>query len=173
MYIAKIIGYLFVIAGCSGLGIWYSRQLQNRMYHIKEMIRILDITCSEIQYCQSTLPECCVSISEKTDEPYKTIFLDIWKSVRREKGESFDLACKRCLTSGMEKLPLKEEREIFIRSFEDVGFSDSWIQRRSMERGRSELSGILERDEDQIKNQSKLAVSLGTMGGILLVLIML
>lgn len=173
MSVAKVVGYLFVLSGCSGLGIWYSQQLQKRVLHMKEMIRILDMVSSEISYSHSTLPECCEKVSEKAMEPYGEIFRNICEHIRGNSGISFDSVCKQCLTDGMQKLPLKEEKDVFIKSFVDVGFSDSWMQNRNIERGSRDLRGILDREEEELKKRSKLAVSLGAMSGILLVLILM
>ena len=74
-----------------------------------------------------------------------------------------------------QKTPLKEaeEKEIFIRCFSDIGYGDPWMQQQHMERAKRELQEILNTEEEDVKKRSKLAVSLGTMSGILLVLILL
>ena len=172
MYVAKVIGCLLILSGSSGLGIWYGMQLQRRTFHIKEMMRILDIVRSEIQYSRSTLPECCEKVSEKTSPPYKELFQNICRQLRMEYGIGFDRISVQIMGQGLEKLPLKEERNIFIRCFSDVGYGDSQMQYQIVERGRKELQDILEREEEDLKKRSKLAVSLGTMSGILLILIL-
>ena len=173
MYVAKVIGCLFILFGSSGLGIWYGMQLQRRTFHIKEMIRILDIVYSEIHYSRSTLPECCERVSEKTSPPYKDLFQNICQQLRMECGIGFDRVSIQIMGKELEKLPLKEEKDIFIRCFSDVGYGDSQMQYQIVNRGRKELQDILEREEEDLKKRSKLAVSLGTMSGILLVLFFL
>ncbi len=173
MPLSKIIGYLFVLAGSSGLGLWYSMQMQKRILHIKEMIRILDMVISEIHYSHSTLPECCERVGEKAVEPYGRIFSGICDGIRGDCGAGFDRISEQFLRRGLQKLPLKEEREVFIRCFSDVGYGDGWMQYQIIERGRKELQGILGTEEEDLRKRSKMAVALGTMSGILLVLILL
>lgn len=173
MYISKIAGYLFIMAGCSGMGIWYSTKMQQKVWHLKEMIRILDMVMSEIDYGRSTLPECCERIWEKVPSPYGKIFREIYEDSRQESGVSFGEMSRAILQQGLREIPMEEEKEIFIRCFSDVGYADEWMQLKSIERGRAELMDRLGTEEKDLKKRSKLAVSLGTMSGILLVLILL
>lgn len=171
--ISKVAGYLLILAGCSGLGFWYSMQMCLRIRHIREMIRILDFMKSEVTYNHSILPDCCEWIMEKTEDPYRRIFQRICEQYQRDCGEGFDHICGLALQEGLEKEPLKEEKEIFIRCFSDIGYGDPWMQQQQIERAKRELQEILNTEEEDVKKRSKLAVSLGTMSGILLVLILL
>ncbi len=173
MQVSNLVGYIFILAGCSGLGIWYSMQMQRRIQHIKEMIRILDLVSSEIDYGHSTLPECCERIYERTGEPYKSAFQSIYDHLQDDKGGDFCKVSETVLQEALTGSPLKEERDIFIKCFSDVGYADGWLQLQTIERGKKELLGILDTEEEEIKKRSKLAISLGTMSGILLVLILL
>ncbi len=173
MYISKILGYLLILVGCSGIGLWYSVRMQQKVWHLREMIRILDMVVSEIDYGRSTLPECCAWIKEKTTHPYQNIFRKMLESTELENGQHFGDVSERIMHQELKNFPLGEEKDIFIRCFSDVGYADEWLQRRSMERGRAQLSELLDTEEEDLKKRSKLAVSLGTMSGILLVLILL
>jgi len=173
MYLSKILGYLFILAGSSGIGLWYSVRMQQKVWHLREMIRILDMVVSEIGYGRSTLPECCAWIKEKTTQPYQNIFQKMLDNTELENGQHFGAISKKIMLQEMKSLPLGEEKDIFIRCFTDVGYADEWLQRRSMERGRTQLGELLQAEEEDLKKKSKLAVSLGTMSGILLVLILL
>ena len=173
MQVSKVIGYFFVLAGCSGLGLWYSAQMLKRVVHMREMIRILDIVKSEMKYNHGTLPECCERISEKAKEPYAECFQKINNCFQAGSGMEFDRICKENLQESLQNLPLKEERDVFVRCFSDIGYGDIWMQHQTMERGKQELQGILDAEEEELKKRSKLAISLGAMSGILLVLILL
>ena len=173
MQISKIVGYCLVLLGSSGLGVWYSMQMRKRVFNIKEMIRILDLVKSEMNYHHSTLPECCGLVFEKAKEPYKTLFYTIHETFQQGNGRGLDILCEEVLEEGLQKLPLKEEKELFIQCFSDIGYSDVWMQYQNMERNEKQLKGILDTEEMEMKTRSKLAISLGTMSGILLVLILL
>ena len=173
MYISKIIGYLLILAGCSGMGIWYSIRMQQKVWHLKEMIRILDMVMSEIDYGRSTLPECCERIWQKAPTPYGEIFQEIYENSQQESGVSFGEMSGVLLQQGLREIPMEKEKEVFIRCFSDVGYADEWMQLRTIERGKAELQESLRTEEEDLKKRSKLAVSLGTMSGILMVLILL
>lgn len=171
--LAKVAGSFLILAGSGGLGVWYGLQPRKRLFHIREMIRILDMALSEIGYGSSTLPECCERISQKAAAPYDDLFARIHENTLAETGRDFGGQCREVLEEGLEQLPLKGEREIFCTCFGDTGFSDAWMQKRQLERGRQELEGILEQEEQELLKQSGLALRLGTMGGLLLVLLFL
>jgi len=173
MQISEVVGYALILLGSSGLGIRYSMQIGQRVSHIREMIRILDLVKSEMNYHHSTLPECCEQVFGKAKEPYKTLFHKIYETFGQGDGIGLDILCEEVLREGLEKLPLKEEKELFIQCFSDIGYSDMWMQYQNMERSGKQLQEILEREEKEMKTRSKLAISLGTMSGILLVLILL
>ena len=173
MYASKIIGYLLILAGSSGMGLWYSMRMQQKVWHLEEMIRILDMVVSEIDYGRSTLPECYAWIREKTQPPYQNIFQKIWESTETESGQHFGRVSERIMKQELQNIPMGEEKDIFIRCFYDIGYADEWLQRRNIERGRDKLRESLDKEEEDLKKRSKLAVSLGTMSGILLVLILL
>ena len=173
MYVSKIIGYLLILAGSSGIGLWYSVKMQQKVWHLEEMIRILDMVVSEIDYGRSTLPDCYAWIKEKAQHPYQNIFQKIWESTQNESGQHFGRVTERIMEQELQSLPLGEEKDIFIKCFSDVGYADEWLQRRNIERGRDKLGELLDTEEEDLKKRSKLAVSLGTMSGILLVLILL
>ena len=173
MYISKIIGYIFILAGCSGMGIWYSMRMQQKVWHLREMIRILDMMVSEIDYGRSTLPECCEWIKERAAQPYKGIFQKVCENSGHENGLHFGTVSREIMEQELRKFTLGEEKEVFIRCFSDVGYADEWLQRKNMERGKDRLQEMLDTEEEDLKKRSKLAVSLGTMSGILLVLILL
>ena len=173
MFASKIIGYLLIMAGSSGMGLWYSMRMQQKVWHMEEMIRILDMVVSEIDYGRSTLPDCYAWIKEKTHPPYQKIFQKIWESTQDESGQHIGRITEKILEQELQSLPLGEEKDIFTRCFSDVGYADEWLQRRNIERGRERLQSLLDKEEEDLKKRSKLAVSLGTMSGILLVLILL
>ena len=154
MYLSKILGYLLILAGCSGIGLWYSVRMQQKVWHLREMIRILDMVISEIDYGRSTLPECCAWIKEKTPQPYRNIFQKMLDNTEPEKGQHFGVVSEKIMQLELQNLPLGEEKEIFIRCFSDVGYADEWLQRRSMERGRAQLSELLETEEEDLKKRS-------------------
>lgn len=169
----RIMGFILMVSGCCGLGIWYSMQLGRRINHIRQMMGILDILSSEIQYSRSTMPECCEIISKRAGEPYRSIFADICRQNQQDCGTALGDILEQFLQQGLEHTSLKEEKEIFIRCFSEIGYSDSWLQCQSIERGKVRLQYILDTEETELRKRGKLAVSLGTMSGILLVLLLL
>lgn len=172
MYFSKWIGFGCIIFGCSGLGLWYSTQMKEKIWHLRQMIRILELVISEIEYGRSTLPECCKEISERAEMPYGRMFREIYEAFCRKSGCDFGELCAHYLDIGLSEVQM-EEKEIFIHCFSEVGFVDEWLQKRNLERGRDELLGKMNTEEGELKKRCRLAVSLGTMSGVLLVLILL
>lgn len=129
---------------------------------------------SEVRYSKASLPECCRRLSGRLEEPYKGAFEEVCFYMEENTGEEFgQIFCKR-MEACFAQLPLrKEEKEIFLQFASGSGFEDGKMQVRSMEQYRDMLQDITVRMEQESGEQSRMALGLGAMGGLLLVIILL
>lgn len=170
----KVLGCVLTASGCMGLGLWYRQQYNGRLHHIRLLVAILDMMMSEVRYSKATLPECCGRLADRLEEPYRSSFTKIWEQMCSNMGKSFaELFCgemKDCLKQTQTG---KEERELFLEFAGGCGYEDSAMQLISMEQYRERLRQLQEKLEKEVLEKGKLAVSLGTLGGLLLIIILL
>ena len=174
MDMQKIIGLGMILTGCSGLGLWYSMQFRGQLKNLREMCYVLEMLLGEIRFGRSTLVECCLRLAERVEEPYRGSFLQIYERACMNQGESFKELCTVCLTEGMENLVAdKTAKEKFIACFSNCGFEEGSMQIRTIEQTKEELEERLHELSRENTSKCRLALSLGTMSGLLLVILFL
>lgn len=168
----KGIGLFMILAGCSGLGLWYSGQFQKQFATLQAFCSMLELYLGQIRFGRYSLPECCLQLAERVQEPYGKIFGDIYEEACANSGESFGSICERYLTEGLKTAVCqKKDKEIFVSCFSKGGFEEDVQQLRYIEQAKAELEDRLARTAGENASKCRLALSLGTMGGLLLVLL--
>ena len=170
----KVLGCSFIAAGSIGLGMWYRQQYVGRIYHVRQLVAILDMMMSEVRYSKATLPECCIRLADRLEEPYKEAFQAIWEQMSSNTGSTFARLFLNAMKDCLNRLPLeKEEVTLFLEFAGSCGYDDSTMQLVSMERYRERLKQLAEKLQSEAAEKGKMAVGLGTLGGLLLIIILL
>ncbi|MBQ7774308.1 MAG: stage III sporulation protein AB [Lachnospiraceae bacterium] len=168
----KVIGLCMILLGCSGLGLWYSMQFQGQLKNLREMCHILELFLGEIRFGRSTLVECCLQLTKRVEEPYRGSFMRIYEAACRNQGEPFGELCNACLTEGLKKLVVdKADKDKFISCFSNCGFAEGSMQLRTIEQSKEQLEERLHALSRENTSKCRLALSLGTMSGLLLVIL--
>lgn len=169
----RIIGFVLILVGCSGLGMWYCLQFRKQQSNLQAMCRILELLMGQIRYGRCTLGECCLQLSERVEEPYKSCFLAIYQRTCEGSGESFGQICKEQLQQDMLGVVAdKEDKALFISCFTESGFEEGRMQLRSIEQIKEELEKHAYRISKENASRCRLALSLGMMSGLLLVILL-
>lgn len=170
----KLIGFVMIFMGCSGLGAWYSLQFRKQLATLQEMCRILELLLGQIRFGRCTLPECCLQMTERVEEPYRSSFLAIYEAACLNEGESFGQLCEARLQQDLQKLVAdKADRELFISCFTKSGYEEDRLQLRMIEQTKEELEEQYHRLSQENSSKCRLALSLGTMSGLLLIILFL
>ena len=170
----RLAGCFLTICGCVGLGYWYRQQFFCRLYHLRLLISILNMIMSEVRYSKASLPECCRQISKRLEEPYQRSFLKIWEETQENCGESYHDIFQRNMQECLGQVPLgKEEKRLFLEVFGGFGFEESRMQLNSLEHCKEQLNGQLEGLRKEVGEKGRMAMGMGTLGGLLLIIILL
>ena len=163
-----------IVGGCLGLGLWYREQFIGRINTLRTLAMILEMLMSEIRYGKTALPECCLNLSARLEEPYSLCLYNIFKEAGGENGDSFCGIFDRNMEECLKNQPLKkEEREIFMQPFRGQGFQDGAMQLKNMEQALVRISDGITLLEKERKERCNMAVGLGAMSGLLLIIILL
>lgn len=170
----RLAGFSMIGLSCSGLGIWYAWNLQQRMYHLHVMNRIIELLISLLQYGKSTLPECCCQLADQVEEPYRRAFLQVYQELTDNRGSSFVEVYGRIMGETLRELPIKEQdRQLFLQCILEQGSGDSEARVRLVRRQQELLRERMSRLEAESREKSRMAIGLGTLGGLLLIIILL
>lgn len=170
----RLAGFSMIGISCSGLGIWYAWNLQQRMRHLCAMNHIIERFISLLQYGKSTLPECCCQLAGQTEEPYAQAFGRVYQELTAGRGSSFAKVFETIMGEALRSLPLKEQdRQLFMQCILEQGGGDGAAGVRLIRHRQEQLVERIARLEAESREKSRMAIGLGTLGGLLLIIILL
>lgn len=102
MYI-KIIGSLIIVAGCGGYGILLAMTHQREVRLLRQLLRVLDVMRSELEYRLTPVPQLCKMSAENVDESLGNVFLEV--AYKLERQETVDVAAAVELAVQEQQLP--------------------------------------------------------------------
>ncbi|MGN0401179.1 MAG: stage III sporulation protein AB [Acetatifactor sp.] len=169
----KGIACCMIIAGSLGMGVWYKNEFTGRIRAIRMLRTILILLEGEIRYGRDTLSECCGHIAIRLKGECQTAFEQVAERMRQNGGESFERIFRSSVEPALKGLPLKQEDiEDFFRFVGTYGFADSSLQLRLLEQSREQLEARAEELSAGNGERCRMAVSLGAMGGFLIILVL-
>lgn len=170
----RAFGFILILAGCSGLGIWYSMQFRLRIQNLKQMCHILSMLEGQVRFGRSTMGECCGQIAGRVDNPFQNVLQEIAGEMKENKGNSLRQVSQTSFDKHLKKLVVSsKEKEEFMACFAHEGFEEEGMQIQSILRGRQELEAAMQELNESLTSRCRLAISLGTMSGLLLVVLFL
>lgn len=170
----RLAGFSMIGLSCSGLGIWYAWNMQQRISHLHIMNRIIELLISLLQYGKSTLPECCCQLAGQVEEPYSQAFRQVSRELEDNRGSSFSEVYGRIMEEALQELPVRErDRQLFLQCILEQGSGDSEARVRLIRRQQELLKERISRLETESREKARMAVGLGTLGGLLLIIILL
>ncbi len=145
-----------------------------RLEALRDLKRIQELLVSEIRYGRATLPESCLRIGGRLQEPYQSCFMQIYEKMCENTGEVFGHVFGEKMKSCLDALPLTEaDKKAFLSIFSDNGFEDERMQIRSIEQSKELLQHTIERLEKENVEKCRMAVGLGAMSGLLILIVLL
>lgn len=162
-----------MVTGSLGLGYWYHERIRQRIQNTETLIRMLDLMMSEIRYGRATLPECCQILKKRMPEPYAGMFERMMFKLQAGDPAGFETVFGQCMEETLQKTPAgREEREVIL-GFTGTGcLKDRTMQLLGMERCLKNLIVIKEKLESEAAGKEKLAMGLGSLGGLFLLLLL-
>lgn len=162
-----------ILAGCTGLGVWYGGQFKQQMIVLKELCHVLELFLSEIRFARCTLPEGCLRVARRVSAPFCDMLTTIYERSCENTGESFGDLCSKVFADELQQVNIsKEDKALFAECFTKSGYEEGTMQLRMMEQGKEELEKKIALLEAGMVSRCRLALSLGTMSGLLIVILL-
>lgn len=140
--ILKLIGAVFVVAGCGGIGFHIAANHRFEEKNLRQLIGILDYMECELQYRLTPLPELCRQASKEFSGLLGRVFWEL--SVEMDAQISPDL--EMCMSVAVEKViklsPIAREELLFLGK--SVGRFDIDGQLKGLEAVRQDCRRRLE-----------------------------
>lgn len=175
----KILGMILLMIGSTGFAWSYCNGEKERITQIKNIRQMYRSLQNEILYSGASIPDLCLSMSGKAPAPYAQAFLDIYKEISKNNGSSFNIIWNDVMSYYIKETSLKsaalkdEEKRLLLDFPECLGYPGREAQAESLDRFIREADRISSSLEKEIADKTKVIMSFGVMGGILISLLLL
>jgi len=169
----NFLGSALVLASGAYIGFYYSRKYARRMNNLSEIKKALLMLKSEITYSKSVLPEAFSNISNRIDKPFADIFAEISHSLLSFGGTLSDV-WQHVFSNHKSKLYTTDEDFNTLTSFMNtLGHVDSEMQTSQMEMVLEYLSSKIDELAELHRQKSRAYQTLGVLGGLLVIIILI
>ncbi|HIS27485.1 MAG TPA: stage III sporulation protein AB [Candidatus Pullilachnospira intestinigallinarum] len=170
----RMLGAVLLAASCAGLGILESLRLKKRIEQLRVMIRIAAFLEGEISFARTTLPEALRSVGGRLAPPFSEFLQDLAAQLERCPGKSFGELLRQSARGRLKGTELREEDlEAFFGVASDLGYLDGKMQVHILQTYQKEQEEKVGQLAAELPAKQKLFRSLGILGGIFLVILLL
>lgn len=170
----RVAGAVLLMTGCIGSGWSAKERLKKNLDDLYRIRQIFQMFQSEIAYSRAPLPEACMRIGNRLEEPYRSALLSVREEMLADHGESFLNIWDRQIGICMRKLSLAEADKRLLLDFGScIGYIDGKMQTQAVEQYIHKLDISIGRMEKDMADKCKVIMSLSIMGGLLLAIILL
>lgn len=173
MLYIKIIGCIFIVCSCSGMGMHFSKELRNRINDLREIKKIIYLLKGDIRYAHTPLPEAVQALSIRHEGKYKNFLAVIAKRLQELGGVSFYTIWKEAVEKELNNTSLtsKDLKALSVLG-ESLGYLDKDMQINTLELYIEQIEADIHELSRSVKEKSYMYNALGVMGGIFIIIIM-
>lgn len=164
----KLIGSILIITATSGIGFSKSKELQKHLNTLEELKKLFCLLRSELQYTHSPFAEVFSKLSTKTSTPYEEWLSNL--SVRlnnKTRGSFWEIWCNS-ITDNLIETNLKEDE---LKELKNAGKNMEYIE--SLDLFIEQLEYRIKSTREVYQSKRKICQSMGVVGGIFLVILLL
>lgn len=170
MWVFKFIVSIGIIAGCSYIGIYKSKVLKTREYILRDMVTFLSLVQNEIKYMLSILPNAYEASRQKLITPLKVkIGLIVNDMLNLENEYLIDQSIVKNISDIKEITDY--DKNVFISTLKNLGRTDLEGQINIIENGINVIQNQIKEANEISNKNSKLYKTVGTIAGIMIVII--
>jgi len=173
-FMVKITGAVFVVAGCTGMGLWRSQSIRKRVDELNEVKKMILLLRGEIRYSLAPLPEAIGRIALKAKPPLIGFLQEIYKALSAMDGESFSDIWTRSTENYLSSSHLKaEDLTIIIDLGTQLGYLDKEMQLGAIDLFLEQLGHTIDEQIKGMPAKQKIYNYLGILCGVLIVILLI
>lgn len=166
--LTKLIGSMLILVASCGIGYTKSNDMKHHLEELEELKKLFCLLKGELQYTRAPFSEVFEKIGQKTREPYQTWMLHLCNRLQKKSGGMFwEIWC----TSIAEDLQGSRLRADEVEELKQVGKNLEYIE--SLDLYIEQMEYKIKNTREAYRSKRKLCQSLGIMGGIFLVILLL
>lgn len=170
----RLIGAGFLLLGMSGYSFYLCREMRERLGCLYEMKRMYEQFYSQIGYSLAAFPELCKMTKAFVKSPFAELLQDISTEAEENTGKAFPQIWEEQVDRHFADFPLKKEDKGLLQDFSrSFGLADRGLQEQAVRNQLSALSAVIQNIEQHMAEREKMIMSLGTMGGLLILILLI
>lgn len=163
-----------MITSSSGIGFSYSFYLGRRLEQLRQLQRMALLLRGEISYGNAVLTEALASIGRKLEEPFCFFLNRVSSRLKGYPDKSFQQVFQEEVRETLKQSALSaKDKEALMQMGAFLGYLDKDMQLRTVELYLEELDREIQAAKESIPGRQKLCRSLGILGGLFLVLLLI
>lgn len=172
--IIKLLGMAAVMTGACGLGLSKAAEYRHKIDSLSELERMTEYFRGEILFHSAAVSEACRDIAGQVCVPLASFLRHVSERIEDRGGEDLRTIWEKEGASVMRIFSFDEkEREEFIRLGEKLGYLNRDMQEKTLDRYQAFLRKKREGLEEEQKERTKLYRTLGILGGLFLIILLL
>ena len=164
----KWIGYVLIIAACSGIGISKGQEMERHLEALEELKKLFYLLRSELKYTRAPFAELFQKISPKVAEPYSNWLRRLSQRLRGRGTGTFEEVWHTSIEEDLTEQSLKAEE---LEELKSIGKSLEYPE--SLDLYIAQLEYKIKHTREVYQSKKKLYRSMGIMCGIFLVVLLL
>ena len=164
----KLIGIVLVIIACTGIGYSKSWEMKKQLEELEILEHIFSLLKNEMDYSHGTFDELFMKIGEKFPGKYGNWLLNLGKRLQKKDKYLFADIWSDSIMQDLDNTYLREED---LKEIETLGTSLGYLE--SIELYIKQLEYEIEIRREEYRSKRKLCQSMGIMGGVFLVILLL
>lgn len=164
----KIVGCALIFLSCSGIGICKGIELQQHLKDLECVKGLFVLLKSELQYTRAPFVEVFQKLSKKTQGEFRNWTISLSQKLEKKgTGSFYEIWCDSIETNLSGTYLKKEEKE----ELKNLGKNLEYIE--SIDLYIEQLEYNIKNTREEYQTKRKLCQSMGIMGGIFLVILLL
>lgn len=170
----RIIGFLFIILSCTGIGYIMGTRFNMRVRELRLLKIALQMLETEIVYSNTPLPQAFESVQRKSPNPIRELFRDVKCNLEKKTYGSVGEAFCQSIDDTKDRMCLSKEDIETLKSFgNSIGNSDVEGQIKNFKMIIKQLDNQEVKAEESKEKNEKMYKSLGFLGGLAIVILLL
>lgn len=170
----KLIGAVCVLSSAIYSGISLNQAYDNRYWQLRHLYGILMQLKSQLEYMNTTLPECFMQLKEGAKEPMKEWLLQIGSDLEKQEGERFSVIWTKNLEELKKNAALREEDITLLQELGDkLGVQDGQSQAKAIDYTLIQLERNRVQLEGEMKEKKKVVTTIAMFVGFITLIVLL
>lgn len=166
-------GICLIAAAVLALGFWYSLNIKKRIRNLHQMQTVLHMLKGEIGFTGRILEEAFADISRRVPEPFSSFFHQVSSRLQEAEGVGLMEIWKQNENAFAGSGLQAEDLELFGRLGNELGFLDTEMQLRTLELLEVQVRITVEALEKKCEASCKMYQSLGILGALTVIVVMI